>query len=55
MFYLFIFVFKRFLYTCKFEFENYTGNDLLELLIATDEFGLESLYEYIMKYFVENF
>ena len=43
------------MYTCKFEFENYTGNDLLELLIAIDELGLESLYECMMKYFVENF
>ena len=41
------------LYTCKFEFENYSGIELLELLIATDELGLESLYEYMMEYFIK--
>ena len=50
----FFFVSERFLYTCKFEFENYSGIELLELLIATDELGLESLYECMMKYFIEN-
>ena len=42
------------MYTCKFEFENYSGIELLELLIATDELGLESLYECMMEYFIEN-
>ena len=52
--YLLIFFLKSFLYTCKFEFGNYSGADLLERLIAIDEFGLESLYEYMIKYFIEN-
>ena len=54
LFKCFFFVSGRFLYTCKFEFENYSGIELLELLIATDELGLESLYEYMMEYFIEN-
>src|SRR5436853_5609 len=54
LFKCFFFVSERFLYTCKFEFENYSGIELLELLIATDELGLESLYECMMKYFIEN-
>ena len=27
----------------------------MELLTAADEFGIESLYEYMMKYFIENY
>src|SRR5690348_14381192 len=49
LFKCFFFVSGRFLYTCKFEFENYSEIELLELLIATDELGLESLYEYIKE------
>jgi len=32
----------------------YTGNDVLELLIEIDEFEFEQFYEYAMKYFIEN-
>ena len=28
---------------------------MLELLIAADRLGIESLYEYMMKYFIENY
>ena len=45
---------ERFLYTCKIEIEDYSRAEVLELLTATDELGIESLYEYMMKYFVEN-
>ena len=51
---LIIYLFLRFLYTCKFEFENYSGTEVLELLTAADELGIESFYEYMMKYFIEN-
>ena len=43
------------MYTCKIEFENYSGAEVLELLIAADQLGIESLYEYMMKYFIENY
>ena len=50
-----IIYFERFLYTCKIEIENYSGAEVLELLTAADEFGIELLYEYVMKYFIENY
>src|SRR5688572_17717943 len=50
-----LFIVERFLYTCKIEFENYSGAEVLELLIAADGLGIESLYEYITKYFIENY
>src|SRR5688500_3954414 len=51
---LIIIYFGRFLYTCKIKFENYSGAEVLELLIAAVQLGIESLYEYTMKYFIEN-
>src|SRR5687767_12661062 len=48
-----MFIFKRFLYTCKIELDNFTGVDILEILIAADELGLESLYEYKMNCFIK--
>ena len=50
-----LFIVERFLYTCKIEIENYSGAEVLELLVTTDQLGVESLYEYIMKYFTENY
>ena len=50
---IFLFYFKGFLYTCKIELDNLKGVEILKLLIAADQFGLELLYEYAIKHFIK--
>src|SRR5687768_10176522 len=50
-----IYFFERFLYTCKIELDNYSGVDILQILITADKLGLESFYNYTMNFFIEKY
>ncbi|RIA80319.1 BTB/POZ protein, partial [Glomus cerebriforme] len=44
----------RYLYCGKLDLNTKNGPDVLKLLVATEEFGLNNLSEYIQKFLIEN-
>ena|SRR6266511_6474297 len=47
------FTFKRYLYTAKIELNNYSDDDVAELIIAADELNLDALCSYLNYYLVK--